>query len=140
MTPEQLVKKYKQKIGPFLDKDDKDVLEAYINMEVSRRTSKVQWWANFWDWSGIMAIASVIILLAGGFGGWIYNINHEAYYATEYQAKAATLKREYTEKEKELSTLLSSCEKENDSLKDICVDHLLEGRVKAGPRPVHLDE
>jgi len=127
MTPEDLiVKKFKKKVGTFLDSDDKDILEAYISMETEKRVKDVKWWATFSDW--ILTIGAVGLILLAITSGASCIINDAD--KLECQRECSVAVEKHINNAKESKALAESYKQTNKELRSICIDGIL-GQSKA---------
>lgn len=83
MTPDKLIDKYKENVVSNLDKEDAEILNAYINLETTRRADRRHRTSVFFDWAGlVLLVAFLIALVGGGLASLIQQDNYTEGYNT----------------------------------------------------------
>ena len=70
MTPEELIKKYKDNISGYLQDGDQEILEAYINLQVREAEERVRsgfdelrWFSTLTNYGSTLIVLGLILLI-----------------------------------------------------------------------------
>jgi len=119
MTPDRLIKKYKEEIGDNLSPGEKEVLDAYINLRVTELTQNTVRQSIFWDWaSTILFTTGCALVVVCVIGGFIYLVD-----ADQARAEARAEFKNHLEQSR---VMLQACEEENQKVRDVCITGLIE--------------
>lgn len=134
MTPEDIVAKYKKNVIQHLPNDDAEFIEAYVNMEVEKRTSRLKRQFTRLDaLGGMLFIAGIAIALIS-FCIFIYNFcifvyNEDSYvqgYNTAVEEQSHIIQKYKDDYRAELDARISALEAQNQSLlkakKEFCTE------------------
>jgi cyclopropane fatty-acyl-phospholipid synthase-like methyltransferase len=120
MTPEELIKKYKQKVGQYLEEGDKEILEAYLNLRVREQTESIARWVRFKDWAATISFAGVLLLVCALSFGAFTSCSAE----DEVREQLA---EEYGNQLEDKTENLEVCETELENIKSLCMEKILKG-------------
>lgn len=65
VVPEMIIKNYKERIAELLPEEDKQVLEAFINMQVAQRTAQINLVSQVFKGIGSFLSKLIILLVIG---------------------------------------------------------------------------